>query len=393
MRVVVLTGGQTKRMLPLTEGYSRALLNIMGKPLFMYPLQTALKVVAGKGLVVTSSDTPLGEIIRHLQATGLSAHVSVKTQQEPGIEGALLASREFTEGEEWFMLAYGDVIVNEEAFRLVLDVHAGSGRPSALLIPSSNIQSFGSAIVRENMITRFLPGGSSDETSYVVGGIFILPSEFFSLLKNDSSFFEALNQLIEKTGVYAAFWTGDWIAVDYPWDLINALYSLIDKKCGKIIAPSAKVSPTAILEGCVIIDEGATVDHYAVIKGPVYIGRNSFIGMGAFIREYTSIEENVVVGAYSEIKRSVLQPFSTVGSFSLITDSVFGYGSVAEPRTTVISMLPENFTAVRELPLQGIVGKKKKLGAFVSPYARIKSGTVLGPAVKVHRDGHIEGVQ
>lgn len=393
MKVVVLTGGTSNRMIPLTEGYPRALLSIMGKPLFMYPLQTALKVVHEKGLIVISSDAPLGEIIRQLQASGLSARVAVKVQHDPGLEGALLASQEFVEGDEWFMLVYGDVIVSEEAYRLVLDAHRNSSRPSVLLVPSSSVQAFGVAQVRENIISKFQESGANNETGYVIGGVFVLPAEIFSLIRSGTSFFEALNLLVEKTGVYAAFWTGDWVAVDYPWDLINALYSLVDKKCGKLIAPSARVSSTAILEGCVIIDEGAVVDHYAVIKGPVYIGKNAFVGMGAFIREYSSIEEGAVVGAHSEVKRSVLQPYSTVGSFSLITDSVFGYRSIAEPRTTVISMLPEEFKTVRELPLQGIVGKKKKLGIFVSPYARIKAGTVIGPAVKVRKDGRIEGIQ
>ncbi|MEZ0346689.1 MAG: NDP-sugar synthase [Infirmifilum sp.] len=392
MKVVVLTGGHSKRMLPLTEGYSRALLSIMGKPLFTYPLLRALSTVQSKGLVVVSPDAPIGEIIRHLQESGLSAKVSLKAQQEQGIEPALLASREFIGEDEWFLLTYGDVIVSEEAYRLVIDVHTSTGRPSALIVPLSQIQTFGAVLVRENMVARFLDESNGRDTSFVVGGAFVLPSEIFSLLRNGESFLNALNQLVEKTGMYAAFWTGDWIAVDYPWDLINALYSLIDKKCGKIIAPTARVSPTAILEGCVIVDEGAVIDHYAVIKGPAYIGRNSFIGMGAFIREYTSIEEGAVVGAHSEVKRSVLQPFSTVGSFSLITDSVLGYKSVAEPRTTTVSMLPDDFKAIRELPLQGIIGKKKKLGVFVAPYARIKSVSSVGPAVKIYRDGRIEGI-
>ncbi len=393
MKTVVLTGGRTNRMLPLTEGYPRALLSIMGRPLFMYSLERAIRATGDKAIVVTSEDVPMGEIIRSINEAGYAASVSVKVQKEAGIEGALLAASKTLEGDEWFMMVYGDVIVDEDAFRLVLEVHRKSERPSLLLVPSSNVQAYGVAFVRENLVARLAETGAGQETSYVIGGIFILPSEFFSLIEKGLKFFEALNSLVEKTGIYAAFWTGDWVAVDYPWDLINAFYSLTRRKCGMVVAPSARVSPTALLEGCVVVDEGATIDHYAVVKGPAYIGRGAFVGKGAFIREYTSIEEGAVVGAHTEIKRSVLQPYSTVGSFSLITDSVIGYRSVVEPRTTVLSMLPDDFTLVKELPLQGLVAKKKKLGIFVSPYARIKAGSILGPALRIHSDGRVEGIR
>jgi len=392
MKTVVLTGGRTNRMLPLTDGYPRALLSIMGKPLFMYPLASALRATGDKAILVTSGDVPMGEIVRSVNESGYAASISVRVQQLPGIEGALMAAAEALEGDDWFMLVYGDVIVEEDAFRRILEVHRGEERPSVLLVPRPDVQAFGAAFARENLVTRVVESVSGKETSYVVGGVFILPSEFFVLLERGLKFFEALNYLIEKVGVYAAYWTGEWVAVDYPWDLINAFYSLTKRRCGLSIAATARVSHTAILEGCVIVDEGATIDHYAVLKGPVYVGRGAFVGKGAFVREYTSIEEHAVVGAHTEVKRSVLQPHATVGSFSLITDSVLGYRSVAEPRTTVLSVLPDDYTLTRELPLQGLMGKKKKLGVFVAPYARIKAGSVVGPAARIYRDGRVEGI-
>lgn len=389
MKSVVLAGGLTNRMLPLTENYPRALLSLMGKPLFMHSLTRALRATAGEGIVVVSSDVPVGEVLRHLQSSGIAADVTVKVQRNMGIEGALLAAGESLEGDDWFMLVYGDVITEEEAFRLLLDVHRGSGRPSALVIPSPEVRTYGVARVEGNMVSGFFEKPDV-ETSYVVGGAFVLPYEILSLMESGARFTEALNHLVERVGVHAAFWPGRWVAVDYPWDLISALYNLMNSDCGITIARSARVAPTAVLEGCVVVDEGAVVDHFAVIKGPVYIGRNSFVGVGAFVREYSSIEEGAVVGAYSEVKRSILQPYSTVGSFSLVTDSVLGYKSVAEPRTTVVSMLAEGHTTVRELPLQGIVKKSRKLGVFLSPHARVKAGSVVGPAMKIYSDGRVE---
>src|SRR5690554_4358692 len=66
-----------------------------------------------------------------------------------------------------------------------------------------------------------------------------------------------------------------------PWDLLErldaALAELRDQRAGFI-------HPSAVVEGPVVLAEGATVGPAAYIKGPAWIGPGASIGHGAYLR-------------------------------------------------------------------------------------------------------------
>ena len=74
---------------------------------------------------------------------------------------------------------------------------------------------------------------------------------------------------------------------------------------GCSIMPGVIIDAT---EGPVIIDEGAKIMANAVIMGPVYIGKNSTIKVGAKIYEGTSIGPVCKVGG--EVEESIFQAYS-----------------------------------------------------------------------------------
>jgi UDP-N-acetylglucosamine diphosphorylase/glucosamine-1-phosphate N-acetyltransferase len=122
--------------------------------------------------------------------------------------------------------------------------------------------------------------------------------------------------------------------IEYPWDLVrfnaDAIVSdfesidwegrkesspdkgahLIDEK-NIYLARGSRVMAGAVIngeEGPVVVDEGATVMHNAVVVGPAYIGRNSIIKTGAKIYEGTSIGEVCKVGG--EVEESIIHSYS-----------------------------------------------------------------------------------
>src|SRR3989338_5044213 len=113
--------------------------------------------------------------------------------------------------------------------------------------------------------------------------------------------------------------------------------SILDNKCSVIskiehtISPGANVSEKAIIEGKVVIEEGARVFEGVVIKGPCYIGKNVILGNSSMVRE-SDLEEGVVTGFNSDITRSYIGANSWFHT-NYIGDSViegdFGMGSGA----------------------------------------------------------------
>tara|TARA_Y100000588_G_scaffold384383_1_gene475546 strand:- start:577 stop:1539 length:963 start_codon:yes stop_codon:yes gene_type:complete len=72
---------------------------------------------------------------------------------------------------------------------------------------------------------------------------------------------------------------------------------VLEAGSSELVSKSAKVSSSAILDssgGSIIIDDNALVDIGALIKGPVYIGKNSIINPGAKLKD-------VVIGPYCKI--------------------------------------------------------------------------------------------
>jgi glucose-1-phosphate thymidylyltransferase len=395
MLPVVLAAGNPRRMLPLNEGHHKFLLKVAGNPIFLYSLKSLLDVSGGRSLLVIDRDMPQEEVQKSLTARKLQDKVDLVIQKGSSLEEALRQVIDEA-SEEWFLVTYGDVIAPADAFKLMIKTHEETQRPVALVIPRPEVTSYGVAYVSGKSLKKVISPekahGEAIDTSFVLGGVFILPRQTIDLLNDGNNFYEAMNYLIERMGIEIALWSGSWVSVDYPWDLISALYEVLGADCKTVISPRAKVSPLAVLEGCVIVEDDAFIDHYAVIRGPAYIGRGALVGKGAFVREFTSLEEGSVVGAHTEVKRSILQEKATAGSFSLITDSVLGPQSVAEPRTTVISDLPSDRRVLRPLPLQGILYEKQKLGVFLAPRGRIKAGSIVGPGVKIFRDGGIEHI-
>ena len=74
--------------------------------------------------------------------------------------------------------------------------------------------------------------------------------------------------------------------------------------------------------GLIIIDDNATLQEGAMIRGPFYLGKNSVVKMGAKIFGATTIGDNCTIGG--EVKNSVVQDYSNKAHDGYLGDSVLG---------------------------------------------------------------------
>ncbi|RLE72418.1 MAG: hypothetical protein DRJ37_02900 [Thermoprotei archaeon] len=377
MKGLVLAGGKGLNMRPLSQDYPKVLLKVAGKPVIDYVLEGLISAGVDDLVVVVSDERVEEHIVRKW-----GMYASVVYQEGEGLEAAILSALEYFKNFKHFVLAYGDIIAPRDFYKLILDTYINAGEnPILSTVPVIDVESYGIAIIEGNVIADVShePSKLLKKSSYALAGAYVLPTKLFDYLESNYSLPDALSLLVKEEKTFMAHWTGYWIDIGYPWDIIAANCYVLGNLKRSLISSRAKIASTAIIEGPVIIEENAVIDHNAVIKGPAYIGKGAFIGMNTFIRKYTSIEEGAVVGAFSEIKRSSFQAESSAGSYSLIVDSVLGFRAVMEPRVTVLSALAEDKRILRELPLQGIIKKKRKLGVFMGPESRIKAGSIIQP--------------
>lgn len=386
-KAVVLTGG-TGRMTPLIGGESKCLVEVAGKKVVDYVLEAVSRIGVREVIVVVDSSKMEEHLVENWS---LKAPVRIVKQKEEGIEGAIVSAEDYLESNETFLLAYGDVVMPVEAYETLLRSYLENLTPlHALIAPTSTPQTYGVVVVEGEKVVEVVekPRDTYYSTLALVGA-FIVKGELVEQFKS-KGLIETFNSASSSGNFTATVWNGWWVDLDLPWDIISAVKAVLRGVRESRISGKAKISPSAIIEGPVIIDEGAEVDHQAIIKGPVYIGKRAFIGAGAFVREYTSIEKEAVVGFRSEVKRSSLQPRATVSGFSYIADSIVGEESSISVGVKTLNILPPHVEVDRILEEVAKGRKLRKLGAVFGKKCRVGAGTILYPGAIVDAESWVE---
>lgn len=349
MKAVVLAAGKGEGLLPFTQKEQKESISLLGKSILSYSLEGIKKSGIKEVVIVVNDKSKQIE-----ESINIDLSIEFVKQKRQGISGAALDGMEKA-GDDEFMLTFGDIISSSDFYVNLMNVYAMGAKAVFSLVPVyEGMQTYGLAKIKNDNIEIV-----NQDSTLALAGAYILPYGDFS----------DLLEYLKKISNIAKFfiWSGIWIDIGYPEDILNAIEVLL-KNSKTIISSSAKVSKTALIGNGVIIDDNANVEDYAVIKGPAYIGKDAYIGSYSLIRDYSSIEEKSIIGAYCEISHSLIEPYSEIGSKSYITYSIIGKGAKLGA-----SVITSNYPAVT------IRGNTNKLGALISSGEIIYHGSVLSP--------------
>lgn len=164
----------------------------------------------------------------------------------------------------------------------------------------------------------------------------------------------------------------------YPWEVFNGLDEKIIKLGNTLpedryekrgeniwIAKSAKVAPTAFLNGPLIVDEDAEIRHCAFIRGAAVVGKGS------------------VVGNSTELKSSILFNCVQTPHYNYVGNSILSYKSHMGAGS-ITSNLKSDKTLVKIKTDNGYVETGlKKLGAILGSYVEVGCNTVMNPGTVI----------
>ncbi len=171
-------------------------------------------------------------------------------------------------------------------------------------------------------------------------------------------------------------------SVTYPWEALKGIGDFIrrigpsldpavyEKRGEEIwVAKSARVAPTACLNGPLIVDEEAEIRHCAFIRGSAIVGKGA------------------VVGNSTELKNAVL--FNGVQVPHYIGDSVLGYKShMGAGSITSNVKSDKTLVLVKNGERQAETGLKK-FGAMLGDFVEVGCNSVLNPGTVVGRHTNI----
>ena len=170
----------------------------------------------------------------------------------------------------------------------------------------------------------------------------------------------------------------------YPWEALKGIGEFI-KKLGPTLDPekfekrgediwvakSAKVAPTACLNGPLIIDEEAEVRHCAFVRGSAIVGKGS------------------VVGNSTELKNDIIFNSVQVPHYNYVGDSVLGYKSHMGAGSITSNVKSDKKLVVVKADGEKIETGMKKFGAMLGDEVEVGCGSVLNPGTVVGSHSNI----
>jgi bifunctional N-acetylglucosamine-1-phosphate-uridyltransferase/glucosamine-1-phosphate-acetyltransferase GlmU-like protein len=133
----------------------------------------------------------------------------------------------------------------------------------------------------------------------------------------------------------------------------------------------------------IAIGKGTRILPGTVIEGPAWIGRDVVIRPGAYLRGGVWIGDGCVVGASTEIKRSILLEAAKAPHLSYVGDSVLG-AQVNLGAGTILSNFRHDGGEVKiSVGLTRLATGRRKLGAVLGDEVATGCNCVLHPGVVV----------
>ena len=170
----------------------------------------------------------------------------------------------------------------------------------------------------------------------------------------------------------------------YPWEALPKIGEFIVKlgetlptdkfeKRGENvwIAKTAKVFPSAYINGPAIIDEDAEIRHCAFIRG------NAIVGKGA------------VVGNSTELKNVVLFNKVQVPHYNYVGDSILGFKAHMGAGSITSNVKSDKTLVVVKAGEEKVETGLKKFGAMLGDNVEVGCNSVLNPGTVVGRSSNI----
>lgn len=173
-------------------------------------------------------------------------------------------------------------------------------------------------------------------------------------------------------------------SVTYPWEALPKIEEFIikignnldadvyEKKGDNIwIAKSAKIAPTAYINGPAIIGEDAEVRHCAFIRGKAIVGNGA------------------VVGNSTELKNVILFNKVQVPHYNYVGDSILGFKAHMGAGSITSNVKSDKKLVIVKNREEKVETGLKKFGAMLGDNVEVGCNSVLNPGTVVGKNSNI----
>ncbi len=381
--VVILAAGKNSRFFPLANSAHKSKTVLLGKSIIERTLENLSSYGYHEQILVVNPEN------EHEGLGKLGKRVVVQKEAK-GMGNALLSVDNLPEQ----FAVIRPTLTNAGE---LLDKMMVLASPNVVCgIPTEQPELYGILELKDKKAVGLVekPKKGEEPSNIKIEAVYLLSKNYLDLLKEEPeaeySFETALNKLMQKEPVPVFEFETELPSLKYPWQLFDFQKEFLTSQSSQRHA-TAEIADTAILDetdGSIYVESGAKIGHAARVVGPSYIGKEALIGDFSFVRQ-SSLEENVVVGANSELVRSIIMANSSF-HFGYVADSIIGKdvqigaGIITANkrlnREAIQTKVKKSMVDSKRLALGSIIGHGAKLGISV----RTMPGVLIGQNSQVY---------
>ena len=162
-----------------------------------------------------------------------------------------------------------------------------------------------------------------------------------------------------------------------PWEWLKTIGPALQSYAFSYTPP--KVPDGVSIDGLVYLHPSVKLPSIATIIGPTWIGEETEIRPGAFIRGNVIVGARCVLGNSCEFKNSLLLDGVQVPHFSYVGDSILGNGAHLGAGVILYNLRLDKKTITVRLPDASIDTGLRKFGAILGDNAEVGCNAVLQP--------------
>ena len=389
MKAIILTAGEGTRMRPLTVTKPKTMLQVGGKPILQYNVESLRDAGIDEITMVVGYRE---EVIKDHFKDGSDHGVNINyvTQEERlGTAHAIGSTKNLVDGK--FIILNGDIIVDPELIEDLIQKYTSENARSILVLAEvDDPSSFGVVEIDGDKITKIVekPAPGEAPSNLINAGIYIFDDHIFNAIeltgKSQRGEYEITDslqiQMNDGERVLGLRSKNKWIDIGRPWELLDVNEHFLKDLKTDI---QGEVEDGATIHGPVFVGKNSIVRSGSYIMGPVFIGENCDIGPNSFLRKYSCIGNNVSVGNGVELKNSIIMDNTNVNHLSYIGDSIIGSNCNIAAGTNIANLRFDNGNVKISVKGDKIDSGRRKMGVVFGDGVKTGINSSFNPGVKI----------
>ncbi len=331
---MILAGGLSTRLYPLTKLVPKPLVPIAGVPNAAHLIHY-LKAYGFDDIAINVHY--LAERIVATLGDGSQFGVRLHYSYEPELLGSAGAVKKLESyfKKETFVVIGCDEVTDLQLDRL-LEFHRDRSAVATIgLVEREEVDQYGVVVVdQRGKIVGFQekPAKGAERSKLANTGVYVFSSPIFEHIPADE-FYDFGKQVFPALQTAGALFYGFdargayWADIGTPSEYRRASYDVVR---GVVRIPHT--TPNGI-------DPSATLANGVRIEGPVRIGAAVRVGEGASIVGPSVLDDRVRVEAGARLERTICWESATIGARAELRDTIVGTNCVVEPQSVLVGAL------------------------------------------------------